>query len=46
MTVESFLIGKLGICFINARNIITEAKISLGIHRYPSKYQEAVRAKR
>lgn len=40
MTVESLLTRKLEIRFIDARNIVTEAKVSLGIHGYPSKDEE------
>jgi hypothetical protein len=40
MTVESFLTRELDIRFIDARNIVTEAKINLGVNGYPSKDQE------
>jgi hypothetical protein len=40
MTVESILTRELDICFIDARHMVTEAKIILGIHGYPSKDQE------
>ncbi len=40
MTVESFLTRELDIRFIDARNIVTEAKITLGVNGYPSKDQE------
>jgi hypothetical protein len=39
MNVESLLTRELEIRFIDARNIVTEAKVSLGIHGYPSKRQ-------
>jgi hypothetical protein len=41
MTVESILTRELDIRFIDARKIVTEAKISLGMHGYPSKDQES-----
>jgi hypothetical protein len=41
MTVESLLTRELEIRFIDARSIVTEAKVSLGIHGYPSKDQES-----
>jgi len=37
MTVESFLTRELDIRFIDARRIAAEARVSLGIHGYPSK---------
>jgi hypothetical protein len=40
MTVESFLTRVLDIRFIDARSIVSEARISLGIQGYPSKEQE------
>jgi hypothetical protein len=39
MSVESYLTRELDIRFIDARNIVTEAKVSLGIRGYPSKDQ-------
>jgi hypothetical protein len=39
MSVESYLTRELDIRFIDARNIVTEAKVSLGIQGYPSKDQ-------
>jgi hypothetical protein len=40
MTIEAFLTRELMIRFIDARYIATEARLSLGIHRYPTKAQE------
>ena len=40
MSVESFLTRKLDIRFIDARSIVNEAKVGLGIHGYPTKDQE------
>lgn len=39
MTAEAFLTRELGIRFIDARNLITEAKLELGILGYPTKSQ-------
>ena len=39
MTVESIITRRLGITFIDARSISTEAKLSLGISGYPSQCQ-------
>jgi hypothetical protein len=39
MSVESYLTRELDIRFLDARNIVTEAKVSLGIQGYPSKDQ-------
>lgn len=39
MSVESFLTRELDIRFIDARNIVSEAKVNLGIHGYPTKHQ-------
>lgn len=40
MCVESDLSRKLGITFIDARSVATEAKLALGIHCYPSDEQK------
>jgi hypothetical protein len=39
MSVESYLTRELDIRFIDARNIVTQAKVSLGIQGYHSKDQ-------
>eukprot|EP00934_Nitzschia_sp_Nitz4_P001130 Nitzschia sp. Nitz4//scaffold137_size62074//35538//35897//NITZ4_006419-RA/size62074-processed-gene-0.91-mRNA-1//-1//CDS//3329535712//1130//frame0 len=38
-TVESFLTRELDVRFIDARHITSEAKLSLGIHGYPTQEQ-------
>jgi hypothetical protein len=40
MSVESYLTRELDIRFIDARSIVNEAKVSLGIVGYPLKDQE------
>jgi hypothetical protein len=40
MSVESYLTRELDIRFIDARSIVNEAKVSLGIVGYPLKEQE------
>ena len=40
MTVESFLTREFDIRFIDARNIVNEAKVKLGIYGYPTKEQQ------
>lgn len=41
MTVESVLTRQLGITFIDARSISTQAKLNLGIHGYPTPEQKS-----
>jgi hypothetical protein len=36
MSVEAYLTRELDICFIDARSMVNEAKISLGIQGYPT----------
>ena len=38
-SVESILTRELDLRFIDARNIVAEARLSLGIHGYPSKQE-------
>ena len=40
MTVESVLTRRLGITFIDARAITTEARLALDIHHYPSESEK------
>jgi hypothetical protein len=40
MTVESILCGKLGIRFVDARNLSVQARLNLGLSGYASKRQE------
>ena len=42
MTVEATLTRKLGITFIDARAITTEAKLNLGLHSYPDERQRSL----
>lgn len=45
MSVESILTRELAVRFIDARNIVTEAKVNLGIMGYPTQQeQEEIRA--
>jgi hypothetical protein len=42
MPVEAYLTRQLNIRFIDARNICTEAKVSLGVEGYPTDDQEVM----
>ena len=42
MSIESFLTRELDVRFIDARNIATEARMSLGIEGYPTREQGAM----